>query len=139
MIWNFDLILIMKKTLIYCATALSAFFAPIEGALWFVVALVVADTITGIMKAGKDDVSNIQSKKAFPMIPKLMFYCILVILAHAVSITVDKQIPWVKLALIGISWIEVKSIDENFKVLFGFSFLDKCLEAGKKISEIKRK
>lgn len=129
----------MKKVLLYFGTALFSFLAPIEGALWFVVTLVIADTITGIMKAGKSKVENIQSKKAFNLVPKLIFYFLLVIIAHCLNRTIDNQIPFVKLALVGISWIEIKSIDENFKILFGFSFLDKCLEAGKKLSKFERK
>ena len=128
-----------KKFLVYFGTSLVTFFAPIQGALWFVAILVIADTITGVMKAGKKDVKHIESKKAFRLIPKLIFYFLIIILAHFISLTVDNQVPWVKLGLIGVAWIEVKSIDENFKELFGFSFLDKCFEAGKKISEIKRK
>jgi hypothetical protein len=72
-------------------------------------------------------------------VPKLIFYSLLIIVAHSLNLTIDKQIPFVKLALVGISWIEIKSIDENFKVLFGFSFLDKCLEAGKKLTKFERK
>lgn len=132
-------VLIMKKVLLYFGTALFSFLAPIEGALWFVVTLVIADTITGIMKAGKSKVENIQSKKAFNLVPKMIFYFLLVIIAHCLNRTIDNQIPFVKLALVGISWIEIKSIDENFKILFGFSFLDKCLEAGKKLSKFERK
>jgi len=132
-------IVIMKKMLMYFSTALFSFLAPIEGALWFVVTLVIADTITGVMKAGKSTVENIQSKKAFNLVPKLIFYFLLVIIAHSLNLIIDKQIPWVKLALVGISWIEIKSIDENFKVSFGFSFLDKCLEAGKKLKKFDRK
>jgi phage-related holin len=131
--------LIVKKTLVYFGTAIFSFLAPIEGALWFVVTLVICDTITGIMKAGKSKVENIQSKKAFNLVPKLIFYSLLIIVAHSLNLTIDKQIPFVKLALVGVSWIEIKSIDENFKVLFGFSFLDKCLEAGKKLTKFERK
>jgi len=134
-----ELTLIGKKFGIYFGTALVTFFTPITGALWFVVALVVTDTITGIMKAGKSKVQQIQSKKAFRLVPKLIFYFLIVILAQCMYISIDNEIPFVKLALVGIGWIEIKSIDENFNELFGFSFLDKCLEAGKKITEIKRK
>ena len=134
-----ELTLIGKKFGIYFGTALVTFFTPITGALWFVVALVVTDTITGIMKAGKMKVQHIESKKAFRLVPKLIFYFLIVILAQCMYISIDNEIPFVKLALVGIGWIEIKSIDENFNELFGFSFLDKCLEAGKKITEIKRK
>lgn len=134
-----ELLLMMKKFNIYFSTALITFFAPIYGALWLVLLLVATDTITGIMKAGKTSIKNIQSKIAFRLVPKLIFYFLIIILAHCISLCIDNQIPWVKLGLVGIAWIEIKSIDENFAELFGFSFLDKCLEAGKKITELKRK
>jgi phage-related holin len=134
-----QLTLLSKKFGVYFGTSLFTFFTPIQGAIWFVIILVIADTITGIMKAGKSSIDKIQSKKAFRLVPKLIFYFVIIILAHSLNLTIDKTIPWVKLALVGISWIEVKSIDENFNEIFGFSFLDKCLEAGKKITELKRK
>jgi phage-related holin len=97
------------------------------------------DTITGVMKAGKDTVKNISSKKAFAIVPKLIFYFLLVICAHACEVFVDDQLPLVKLALIGIGWIEIKSIDENFSAIFGFSFLDRTIEAVKSVNKITRK
>lgn len=122
----------------YFLIALSCFFAPIMYAFILTIVLVSADTITGIMKAGKDDVSNISSKKMFAVVPKISFYFLLIISAHSVQIYVEPQVPFTKLVLIGISWIEVKSIDENFNAIFGFSFMDKILEGMKSINQIKR-
>jgi len=129
----------IKSTLIYFSAALIAFFAPIIYAFIFTCILVGIDTITGVMKAGKDTVKNISSKKAFAIVPKLIFYFLLVICAHACTIFVDDQLPLVKLALIGIGWIEIKSIDENFSAIFGFSFLDRTIEAFKSVNKITRK
>lgn len=125
-------------TLKYCMFAVFTFFAPVHYAFIFVIVLVIADTITGIMKAGKDNVKNIRSKKGFSFIPKTIFYFILVIVAHFCQLWLDPQIPFVKFALIGIGWIEIKSIDENFEELFGFSFINKVMEGAKSINRIKR-
>ena len=122
----------------YFLIALISFFSPIIYAFILTSILVTADTITGVMKAGKETVKNITSKKMFAVIPKLSFYFILIIIAHSVQIYVEPQVPFTKLVLIGISWIEIKSIDENFDVLFGFSFIDKVLEGVKSINQIKR-
>ena len=122
----------------YFLIALISFFSPIIYAFILTSILVTADTITGVMKAGKETVKNISSKKMFAVIPKLSFYFILIIIAHSVQIYVEPQVPFTKLVLIGISWIEIKSIDENFDVLFGFSFIDKVLEGIKSINQIKR-
>lgn len=92
------------------------------------------------MKAGKTGgVKSIQSNKAFKLVPKLFFYMLLIIVAQALNNYVDSQIPWVKLSLVGISWIEIKSIDENFKEMFGFSFIDKILAGSKKLTSIEKR
>jgi hypothetical protein len=91
------------------------------------------------MKAGKSDVLKIESSKMFRFIPKLIFYLLLVIVSHSASLYVDNQIPFVKLAIIGVSWIEIKSIDENFREMFGFSFIDKVLEGVKGFNNIKKR
>lgn len=139
---NFNYIYDMKTITIsfmkYFSVILIGFFAPISYAFTFTFILVFTDTITGIMKAGKESVKNISSKKAFPIIPKLIFYFLLIIVAHTVYVSGMKDIPAVKLALVGIGWIEIKSIDENFRELFGFSFIDKVLEGVKSINQIKR-
>lgn len=121
----------------YFSAGIAAFFLPITWAFVVVSILVGVDTITGIMKAGKDSVSNIKSKKVFALIPKLTMYFLLVIVAHSCSY-IDDQIPFVKLALGGICLIEIKSIDENFNELFGFSFLDKVFEMIRNLGKYKR-
>jgi hypothetical protein len=40
--------------------------------------------------------------------------------------------------MFGIGFIEVKSIDENFEKLHGFSFVNRILDAVKSLSQIKR-
>jgi len=123
----------------YFLTGIIAFFSPIFYAFLLVVILVIVDTITGIMKAGKSNVTNIESYKMFRFIPKLTFYLLLVIVSHSVNLYVDNQIPFVKLAIIGISWIEIKSIDENFREMFGFSFIDKVLEGIRSLNDIQKR
>lgn len=122
----------------YFFVAMIGFFAPILYAFILTIILVGADTITGVMKAGKKSVKDISSKKMFAFCPKISFYFLLIITAHSVQIYVEPQIPFTKLVLIGISWIELKSIDENFNAIFGFSFMDKILEGMKSINQIKR-
>lgn len=132
----------MKATLYsflqYFCVGVLAFFAPIVYAFVLIVILVFVDTITGIMKAGRKSVDSISSKKAFALIPKITFYCLLIIVAHATQKYVINEVPFVKLSLIGISFIEIKSIDENFRALFGFSFIDKTIKAIRDINQIKR-
>ncbi len=130
--------IIFFSALKYIGIAICTFLAPITYAFVFVAILVAIDTITGVMKAGKDDVKNITSKKGFSLVPKLTFYFMLIIVAHCCTVWVDPHIPFVKLVLIGIGWIEIKSIDENYKVLSGHSFIDVVIEAVKSVNQIKR-
>jgi len=123
----------------YFITGLVAFFSPIYYAFLLVIILVIVDTITGVMKAGKSKVENIESSKMFRFIPKLIFYLLLVIVSHSANLYIDNQIPFVKLAIIRISWIEVKSIDENFRDMFGFSFIDNVLEGMRSFNDIKKR
>ena len=131
----------MKSTLLsfckYFGVGLFSFFSPIFYAFILVTILVITDTITGVMRAGRKNIQEISSKKMFAIVPKLIFYFLLVIVAHGITL-VEPQLPFVKFALIGISFIEIKSIDENFRGLFGFSFLDRTFQAIKHINQIKR-
>ena len=127
----------MLEASVYFGAGLIAFFSPILWAFWVVVGLVFVDTAFGIMRAGKQDVKSIKSRKMFSMVTKTIAYLLLVIIAHLVSF-IEPAIPFVKLALFGVAFIEVKSIDENFRGLFGFSFIDKILSAFKFVKEIKR-
>ena len=86
------------------------------------------------MKAGKQDVKDVKSRKLGHFVSKLIYYISAVILCRICELYIDGQIPFVKLALVGVMIIEVKSIDENFRDTFGFSFVDKILEGFKKLN-----
>lgn len=132
----------MEKYVFSCLkfflVSIMAFFAPIYYSLMFVIVLVIVDTITGVMKAGRKDIKDISSKKLFAFVPKLIIYLLFVIVANFGNNVLDKSIPFVKLAVMGIGWIEVKSIDENFREIFGFSFIDKILDSVKLISNLRK-
>lgn len=129
---------IYVKTMAYFSTGLIAFFMPITWAFMVICLFVIIDTITGVMAAGKDSVKNIQSKKLFSVIPKITFYFLLIIVAQACTF-IDDQVPFVKLAMFGVGFIEIKSIDENFAKIYNFSFIDKIMSALKSLSKIDRK
>lgn len=112
-----------------------AFLSPIEAVLWMVVTMVGIDTITGVMKAGKESVKNIKSKKMATALSKLIFYCSGIIIAQIFGTYIDPEIPFVKLVASAIILIEVKSIDENMKEALGWSFFDKLLDAVKRKTE----
>ena len=119
---------------LYFSTALTAFFLPITWAITSVVAIVLIDTITGVMSAGKDNIKNISSRKLSNVISKLIYYLFAVILCRIAVMFIDDTVPFVKLCLIAVFIIEIKSIDENFYKTFKFSFVDKMLTALKKFN-----
>ena len=119
---------------LYFSTALTAFFLPITWAITSVVAIVLIDTITGVMSAGKDNIKNISSRKLSNVISKLIYYLFAVILCRIAVMFIDDTVPFVKLCLIAVFIIEIKSIDENFYKTFKFSFVDKMLTAIKKFN-----
>lgn len=122
------------KFLTYFSTSLIAFFAPITWAITSVIVVVIIDTITGVMKAGKNDVKQVKSRRLGHFVSKLIYYFSAIILSRICELFIDNEIPFVKLALVGVMIIEVKSIDENFRDTFGFSFVDKILEGFKKLN-----
>ena len=119
---------------LYFSTALTAFFLPITWAITSVVAIVLIDTITGVMSAGKDNIKNISSRKLSNVISKLIYYLFAVILCRIAVMFIDDTVPFVKLCLIAVFIIEIKSIDENFYKTFKFSFVDKMLTALKRFN-----
>ncbi len=127
---------LFSKFLIYTGTSLIAFFSPIMWAIWCSIALIVIDTITGVMKGAKADVKGFQSKKLGNILYKVIYYGCALIIANILSLYIDAQVPFVKLVFIAVVIIEVKSIDENFRDTFGFSFVDKIVES---LKFIKRK
>lgn len=103
------------------STYLLAFFTPI--ALWIALVglFVVADFVTALLKAHKNGTA-ITSNKMFKTIPKFIAYGTAVIIAHALFLAFFPEFPAVKLITGFIAYIELKSIDENFKEITGHSF-----------------
>ena len=118
----------------YIMTGLSAFFLPISWALISTIVIIGIDTVTGVMAAGKNDVKNIESRKMGRVVSKIIYYFSAIIICQIASLYIDDQIPFVKLSLVAIMIIEVKSIDENFRNTFGFSFVDKLLKGFKRLN-----
>ena len=115
----------------YIGFGFASFFAPISWAIYSVLLLILIDTITGVMKAGKEDVKQVKSKRMSDVVAKVIFYLSAICIANVCQLYIDPAVPFVKLALVAVIIIEVKSIDENFRDTFGFSFIDKLLEAAK--------
>lgn len=118
----------------YLTASLTAFFIPISWAITSVVVVVFIDTITGVMSAGQKGIKEIKSRKLSNIISKVIYYLCAIVLCRIAELFIDDSVPFVKLALVSVMIIEVKSIDENFEKTFGYSFIDKMLTSFKKLN-----
>ena len=118
----------------YFTTTLTAFFMPISWAITSVLCVVFIDTLTGIISAGKKGIKEIKSRKLGNVISKIIYYISAVILCRIAELFIDDSIPFVKMALVSVMIIEIKSIDENFRSTFKFSFIDTLLTSFKKLN-----
>lgn len=133
------------KTFLAVFNVVLIWLTPIGASMVFVTVLVLFDTLTGVYgarvtyKRTKLLKDKVTSNKAFQLVPKLIFYGLLLIIAHGLSLYVEQEIPFLKLAIAGISWIEIKSIDENFEKIFGYSFMAKMVEVFNKLKNIDKR
>ena len=135
---TFDYIYKMiTKTLLFMIALLGAWFAPLHGALVFICILVTVDTATAVYAAYLR--KAVTSNKAFQIVPKIIFYGLLCICGQALAYYVEPDIPWIKIALAGVAWIELKSIDENFAKIFGYSFINKVILAMGKLKNLQKR
>lgn len=109
------------------ATYLIAFLSPIGAWLILVGGIVMADFITGILKAHKNGV-EINSGTMFRTIPKFIVYGISVLIAHGLSIMFFPTFQAVQLISGFIVFIELKSIDENIHAITGQSLFKQLID-----------
>lgn len=106
--------------------AMVSYLMPLIVQLIVITAVIICDTVFGVMvarKQGKYD-SDILRKK---FMSKWIGYAVVTILLTLIELIAYKatgsnayKFSW--LAMLGISWIEAKSIlDENWKALYGYS------------------
>lgn len=119
---------------------LALFFAPISDALWATGSLIVIDTITGIWAAvHKGGWAAFISSKFKRVIPKLLLYPLVVIVAQIAENYLLYEIPWVRVASGLLAAVEVKSIYENTSVVLGFDIWNKFQDKIVKLREDKNK
>lgn len=127
---------------------LLVFFAPIKGIIILVALSTILDTAFGIWKASKLK-ENVNSKTfRHGFVPKLMSYVGAIMLVYASDffiinyltkevISVDYLATKV-IALMLIS-IEVKSMDESFEKVKGYSFISKIVKLIIQAKNVKKK
>jgi peptidoglycan biosynthesis protein MviN/MurJ (putative lipid II flippase) len=127
---------------------LLVFFAPIKGIIILVALSTILDTAFGVWKASqlKENVNSKTFRHGF--VPKLVSYVGAIMLVYASDffiinyltkevISVDYLATKV-IALMLIS-IEVKSMDESFQKVKGYSFISKIVKLIIKAKDVKKK
>lgn len=111
----------------YILTYIIAFFTPINIFILGVGFMVIADLITGLLKAHKNK-TPIKSNKMFRTIPKFIAYTIGIICAQIIFVLFAVEFPVVKMVAGLIAFIELKSIDENIEAITGHSIFTSIID-----------
>ena len=118
----------MKDWLIGIMVAAAASVAPATPLFVTASLLIISDFIFALWRCHKTGVA-ITSRKMSNIIPKLLLYNIAILLSYLVEIYVlDKSLPLSKIAVGVIAMVEGKSIDESFKLLFGYSIYETMMK-----------
>jgi hypothetical protein len=140
----------MKATLIKLYSSflfpIIAFFAPIYFMVFLVGLSTIVDTAFGIWKSKSlgEEVSSKICRKG--LIPKLRSYASIVLLLFVVDyyivneftqLFISIQFVSTKLVSLGLIVIEVKSMDESFEKVKGYSFIGKLYDNLRNIKKVK--
>ena len=113
--------------------SLIAIFSPVIPLLLTVYFLVATDFILAIYRAWKKDPNSITSRKMSNTVGKLLIYTLtLLCLFLLETYVLGPILPFTKIVAGLISLVELKSIDETFKALLGYSFYSKLVNMVKR-------
>jgi len=140
----------MKTLLLKIYTSLLlpviVFFAPIYVMVFLVGVATIVDTAFGIWRA-KSMGEAVDSKKCRQgLVPKIRSYVIIVLLLfvadfHIVNeftkLFIDIEYVSTKIVSLVLIVIEVRSMDESFKKVKGYSFIDKLYDNVRNIKKVK--
>jgi len=137
----------MKIYLSTIATTLVLFFAPIKGIILMVALATILDTCFGIWKAKK--LAEPITSKIFRngLIPKLVSYVAAVMLIYASDVFIINALTMsvisvefisTKIIALVLLSIEIKSMDESWISVKGYSFIDKIKSIINKLKDLKK-
>jgi uncharacterized membrane protein len=101
-----------------CCGFLASFFIPIKGFLLFTVAVVFADTITGI-KAARKEGQKINSKGLYRTTEKIVVYFTSILIFELAKNTFSIPFPITYMVAMMISATELFSVAENVQRITG--------------------
>jgi hypothetical protein len=126
---------------------LIAFFAPIGGIILLVGLSTILDTLFGVWRAYKKGDKVTSRKARYGLVPKIVSYCGAVCLIYAsdfymindlTKMAVSVDFLSTKLLALVLIAIEVKSMDESFQDVKGWSFINRITELVVKAKNIKK-
>ena len=126
---------------------LIVFFAPIAGVILVVAISTILDTCFGIWRANKAKESITSKKARHGLIPKIISYIGVVMLVYASDYFIINELTQMvvsidflstKIIALVLLSIEVKSMDESFQAVKGWSFLGRFTKLIKKAKDIKK-
>lgn len=152
-----QLLSVLKDPMVSFLGAVSTFLAPIAGIVLSALVLAVVDLVVKLGAVHRTEgFQSITSSKMKTTLDKMMLYAVLIITCHMLDVLfLDKSkdlFGWffssdtaemltkAKLASLASFVIvirEIKSIDENWKTAFGWSFLETILQMRKLITKSK--
>ena len=107
--------------------SVGAFFAPTYEFILLIGLLIAADLLTAIIAAHKAG-EPIKSAKLARTVGKFLVYGTALIVSHVVCNKFISSFPGLQIMAGFITFVEVKSIDENIKKFTGFSLFGTILE-----------
>lgn len=110
---------------------LISFFSPTGIWLGLIGFMVISDMFTGVIAASKQNI-KIQSKRLSNTIYKTLIYFTSILLSFLIEYVFDLDIPIMKIVGAIIASVELKSIDENLKIILGVSIFDFLIKILKK-------
>jgi len=117
----------LQKYLLPVAAYFISYFSPAFPLMLAIGFFLVMDFITGIMAAQKRG-EEILSKKMRPTITKGIGYMVAILVAHVFQKNFLTDIEVLKIVSGLIAFIEVKSLDENFRDITGKSLFKQFLK-----------
>ena len=137
----------MKTYLTTILKTLLIFFAPVKGIVILVIVAILLDTCFGLWKAKKTGVEILSKRLRHGFVPKLISYIACVCLTYAADFFILNDltqmvvsVDYLSTKLIGLILlsIEVKSMDESFLAVKGYSFLNKIIGLIHKAKNVKK-
>jgi len=139
------LLLSIQTNLLTLISIITAFFMPISGIIFLVGFLILIDTITGVWKAKKLN-QPITSRKLSAIISKLALYEVAVIMLYLIDYWILDAIVLkffsvplmvTKITALTLCSIELISISENYKIIYGLNIWESLKNLLKRGAELK--